>query len=651
MPSGQIKTTLTDDEILDLISDDMDATTDYVSEISELRTEDTKILRGMPYTGDDKRKEKGHSTVISKVVANTVNWTQPGLVEIFSGDFFRFKFSNSSLSNDLKELVRKIWFRQQEGEKTVDAYIYDAQTQRTGGVLKVYYHEDWDLETAEFEALMVSDMQELDADPNVKINNFEEEETFLPTGETITRYNNVRITERIEKFKGPRVENVDPARFGVSPDCINGDLSTAKLVYHWSVRNLDYVTRMEKSGLFRAGSVKKLDSEGDYDDDFNGVVGATQDEAENRYFVEGTNTPDEITDPTVDNHSEQDELKPANQFRMYEVYTKLDLNGDGLLEPVIITTSGNVIFSIEKNTYGAPPFFLAQPFALPHQYLQDTYAVMLEEEQKIMTNLKRMEQDSAARSTYVNPITNDKTLFTQLRKMRPMSALNGDPNKIGYVPPPQNTQYILKSIEAFQGDIEAISGVTKYNQGLDANSLNKTFGGMQLIMGASQQRQRLIARRLGWAFKKVIHQIVRILEMYPTEEFLELIEKHAIESGGITIDDITIDVGVSFEEKFAISQQLAQLVQWQVQVGVPSGMVTLDEVLNTIRKQYELVGVNVEGLIPTNDQYKERQQQQQAQQQQQGMEQGNPMGPGLQAPPNQQGLQTPNGQPQGAIQQ
>jgi hypothetical protein len=646
MPAGQIKTKLSDADILDLISEDMVNTRDYVEEISDLRTKDTNILRGMPYPGDQKRKEMGHSTVIAKVVANTVNWTQPGLVEIFSGDFFRFKLSNSSLSTDLKELVRKIWFRQQDGEKTVDDYVYDAQTQRTGGVLKIYYFEDWDLETESFDALLVSDMQELDNDPNVKITGFEENETIHPDGQRTIEYNNVRITERIEKFKGPRVENVDPARFGVSTDCISGDLKKARLVYQWSVKNIDYVRRMERSGLFRKGSVKKISDEGDYDDDFEGIVNATEEEIDNRYYVEDTTTPYEITDPSSSNNNEAKELEPSNQFRLYEIYTKLDLDGDGLLEPVIIKTSGNVIFSIERNTYGEPPFVLAQPFALPHQFLQQTYSVLLEEEQKIMTNLKRLEQDTAARSTYANPITDDKTLYAQLRKMKPMSVLNGNPDKIGYIQPPQNTQFILKAIELFQGDIENTSGVTRYNQGLDASSLNDTFGGMQLIMSASQQRQRLIARRLGWAFKEIIYRIVRILEMYPTEEFLELIERHAIESGGISIDDITIDVGVSFEEKFAISQQLAQLTGWQTEVGMQLGLVDTSDILNTIRKQYELVGVNTEGMLPTDEQYRERQQQQQ---QEQGAVPGGDVGAGLQAPPGQPSVPAPNQPPPGAV--
>src|SRR5262249_36448740 len=38
------------------------------------------------------------------------------------------------------------------------------------------------------------------------------------------------------------------------------------------------------------------------------------------------------------------------------------------------------------------------------------------------------------------------------------------------------------------------TGVSRYNQGLDADSLNKTLGGLDRIMSASQQRQDLIAR-------------------------------------------------------------------------------------------------------------------------------------------------------------
>ena len=558
MAKKQLKVNLKDDEVFDLIKDDLAATVNLVDEISELRAKDTDILRGVPYPGDDARKALGHSTVVSKVVANTVNWTQPGLVEIFSGDFYRFNFASPDFATDLKDLVDKIWFRQQDGERTNDKFIYDSQTSRTGGILKTYYHEEYDLVSEEFEVLTEEQFQEMQDDPEITISRYEEvvEKVADPMVEPVTSYENVKTVKKQTVFKGPKIECVPPDRFGVSPGC-NGNLKKARLVYDWSIRNIDYVRRMEKIGTFRKGSVNKILNEFP-DGEYEGIAGATEQERENRFWVEDTEAPISAIDPGTLN-SDNKAKEPANDFRMFQIYTKLDIDGDGLLEPVIITTSGNIIFSIEENFYGGPPFVIGQPFMLPHQYQQDTYGSMLEEEQKIMTNLNRMQQDAAAKSTYSNPITNDRQTFDQLQQRRPNSVILGDPERIGNLPAPESSQYILKSIELFQGDIENISGVTRYNQGLDANSLNKTYGGMQLIMTASQKRQRLVARRIGWAFRDVIYNIVKILELYPTPEFIELLEKHVVIAGTISLEDIIVDVGVSFEEKFAMADNSKNL--------------------------------------------------------------------------------------------
>ena len=49
-------------------------------------------------------------------------------------------------------------------------------------------------------------------------------------------------------------------------------------------------------------------------------------------------------------------------------------------------------------------------------------------------------------------------------------------------------------MEEVQGWIENKTGVSRYNQGLDASSLNKTATGISQIMSASQQRIELLAR-------------------------------------------------------------------------------------------------------------------------------------------------------------
>jgi hypothetical protein len=53
---------------------------------------------------------------------------------------------------------------------------------------------------------------------------------------------------------------------------------------------------------------------------------------------------------------------------------------------------------------------------------------------------------------------------------------------------------LLEFLDAKQ---ETRTGITRYNQGLDANSLNKTASGINTITGYAQQRQELIARNAG----------------------------------------------------------------------------------------------------------------------------------------------------------
>ncbi len=635
-----LKTAMSDDEVLDVISADLTATVDYIDELSDLREEDMNLYRGQPYKGDDARKANGWSVTVSKVIANTVNWVQPALVEIFSGDFYRFNFTNSEFATDLKKLVDKIWMRQQNGDTTNDDFINDSLNVRTGGVMKTYHYEEYDLETEEFESMTEEQFMALQEDPDLTISRFERKEETVVIGEdpltlsAITQtevvYEDVKVVRKETVFNNPKIECVQPETFGISSDWKGGSLKKARLVYQWSVKNVDFVRRMERAGLFRPGSTDKIMNVGS-DETYEGVVLATDQERENRFYVEGTEAPIEATvSGTLNSNNKR--LSPANDFKMYEIYTKLDIDGDGFLEPVIITTSGNIIFSIQENTYGAPPFVIGRPFRVPHQYQQQTYAEMLKDEQKTMTNLNRMQQDAAAKSTYANPITNDRQTYDQLRKRTPNSVIFGNPDKIGELPQPGSTQFILKSIEMFQGDIENISGVTRYNQGLDANSLNKTFGGMQLIMTASQKRQRLIARRLGWAFRDVIYNIVKILELYPTDDFKNLLKEHAVVAGSITIDDIIVDVGVSFEERFAISQQLEKLAAWHAQLGVPQQLTTPEEMMNTVRKSYTIIDINTEGMFPNEEQFKQRQKAKAVG--------GSPAGGGLPAPGEQQSVET-----------
>ena len=59
---------------------------------------------------------------------------------------------------------------------------------------------------------------------------------------------------------------------------------------------------------------------------------------------------------------------------------------------------------LEENPYKRPPFRLGVPYPEAHKIPGIPLAEVLKEDQKAMTNLKRLAQDGAAQSVYTNPV-------------------------------------------------------------------------------------------------------------------------------------------------------------------------------------------------------------------------------------------------------
>jgi hypothetical protein len=80
-----------------------------------------------------------------------------------------------------------------------------------------------------------------------------------------------------------------------------------------------------------------------------------------------------------------------------------------------------------------------------------------------------------------------------------------------FAQPPSPISFNL--IELLNSNREKRTGVTSYNQGLEADSLNKTKGGMQMIMNAAQERLLNVARLFAETGVKdlfmLVHRLVR----------------------------------------------------------------------------------------------------------------------------------------------
>jgi hypothetical protein len=148
--------------------------------------------------------------------------------------------------------------------------------------------------------------------------------------------------------------------------------------------------------------------------------------------------------------------------------------------------------------------------------------------------------------------------------------VQGDPNSA--IVPLQHVQQgpaILQAIEYVDSVRENRTGVTRYNQGLDANSLNKTATGVNQIMQAAQQRIEMIARTFAETGVRALMLIIHAQSLKHTRQ-AELIK---LRNEWVPVDprswqtrrDMTVSVGIGTGNKDQMLQHLGMI--WQMQMA------------------------------------------------------------------------------------
>jgi hypothetical protein len=170
----------------------------------------------------------------------------------------------------------------------------------------------------------------------------------------------------------------------------------------------------------------------------------------------------------------------------------------------------------------------------------------------------------------------------------------------------------LSMIEYLDGQRESRTGVTRYNQGMDANSLNKTATGMNIIASASQQRQELIARQYAEFLKDVFRNLLMLVSEHGEPGEVIRLRGKWVEvdpSDWKTNYDMTVSVGLGTNNKDQLVGQLQSLLGIQTQIiemqgGVQGPLVTLENAYETLKRLQEAMGLKGEKYFtdPTEQQ-------------------------------------------------
>ena len=161
-------------------------------------------------------------------------------------------------------------------------------------------------------------------------------------------------------------------------------------------------------------------------------------------------------------------------------------------------------------------------------------------------------------------------------------------------------QQSLAMVEHIASIREQRTGSTRYNQGMDANSLNKTATGISIIQNASTQRAELIARQFAESgmkgiFRKMLGLVMRHLD-----------KKQVIRLRGEWVEMDPADWNAGYDMSVAVGlgtgnreQQVGQLTNLldidrqiiELQGGVDGPIVTLPNIYEKLKRMVEAMGM------------------------------------------------------------
>jgi len=602
MPALPVK--ISDESVLDSLNSDIDKAIAVQDDLSLQREEYYKRYRGAAYGNE----RTGWSQSVAPVIYNNLQWSIPSLMEIFHAEYFTLQSDNEDRANNFQKLIYYQMYRKQDGFRKAYDFLYDANLYHYA-IFKCCYKEDFDIEYDVYDRLSAEDMMSLAQQPGMTITKYEEVQDV----DGNTSYEKVKIARKKVNYAGPHLEVVPPWEWYYSPDCKVGDWGAieGRLVFHEVTRTMNDIRKKERAGIYKKGSYAKVlesfdeaNKPSSKPDSYEVLVGV-----------------DEVTDHDTQ-APETNEL--SKEVKIRECYYRLDIDGDGLLEPVIVVLCGEIILQLEENPYMRPPFRIGSISPEPHKITGIAMPKVLDNDQKVMTNLLRLIQDSAAQSCYRNPVTNDQNMFKMLQDRKPFATILGNPEKLGEVKQAPPDQFILRAYEMQKQENEEKTGNTRYNQGTDASSLNKTATGISAIFSASEKRMRLIAALMGnGPFTGIIRDFLFINQKWPSDDPIKLLGMN-IQINKEDLDgeyDIEVDIGTSPSEKQATANQLDLLIQFATQAGLQMGIMKPEHVLRAQKKKYRVLGVNVNDCLVDEKSFMQAQMQAKQQPQQPDPEQ------------------------------
>jgi hypothetical protein len=278
-------------------------------------------------------------------------------------------------------------------------------------------------------------------------------------------------------------------------------------------------------------------------------------------------------DVTSANRSDRNGANKRVAYR--EEHVLYDLNGDGIAERLMVQRVGNHVLALEE--IDDHPFEEWCPFPMPHRRIGQSLAEKVMDIQRTRSVVLRQTMDgfyfSNAPRTFVNEDSLGESTIEDLLTVRPGSIVRHRGLK------PEETQSRfdvgagLQMLEQMVGERESRTGITRLNQGLDADALNKTAMGTALMQAQGQQIEEYLARNFAEALARLFAKKLKIMKKHGGLQAIRVDGKYRQADPSQWDDemDLAINVGIGSgrkDQRIVYRQQLAEIQKACIEGGL-----------------------------------------------------------------------------------
>jgi hypothetical protein len=584
-------------------------------QLSESRATEFKYYYGAPFGNE----VEGESQVVSTDVADTVEGILPSILRIFTSSDDAVRFDPNGPEDEEQaaqqtEVANYIFYRQNNGFLILYEWFKDALIQKNG-IVKYWWEEDKDRSKESYEGLTDGEYQMLlDGDGLAEIEELKHEVYDDPEAIQQKEQMLLQMQQQMQQAQGnpqamaqmqqammqleqqptPQLHDVTvriikdasklciqcipPEEFGISAKHPCVSIQDTPFCYHRGRRTI--------SQLRADGCPEEILANLSTDDTLDTRPEAL---ARDRYIDQEWPSTINPADPSM------------REVWVVEAFIRLDEDGDGVAELRHIIMPGRHIWINEETDH--INFAAITPIIMPHRWIGRSVSELVMDIQftksviwrQMLNNLYLTNNPRKAVLSSAGGIV--QANLDDLLTSRPGGIMRE------YVPGAIRNEEVpfvagasFPMLEYMDSLKENRTGNTRYNQGTDADSLNKTARGISLIQSAGQQRLDLIARIFAeTGVKDLMKGIVYMMSKYNIKPLTIKLRNKWVNIDPRewkTMLNMTINVGLGTGNR---DVQLAHLTQMAVKQNelIQTGrgyMVSDENIYNLYKKTSEAMG-------------------------------------------------------------